>query len=529
MYTGDFSIFILDSNDKAEKILSQLPAMEDCEFEFSTVLKLGELPKNDSAVIVFGGAERLEEALKSKPSFVATVVTGATAQNVLDKFPQSVSDTDIWVMPENDIYNEKLLTRYFKRLAVRMKNAFDYRRLNICVDTAFDSIPDLVWFKDIEGSHLKVNDGFCRAVEKTKEQIYKRGHYYIWDIPKEEYEQGEYVCLESEEVVMQAKKTLLFDEKVKTKHGMGQFKTYKSPLIDEDGRIFGTCGIAHDVTDLHNTQHELRVVLESMPFGVIVSDKTGKIVTINSKLTELAPNITDIIGKQYPEWKAKSLSDAKPYIYGGERLSRNLMGQDYEIWIREVTLQNMFEQNIGMITLFSDITTEQEDARRTEQRANTDFLTGLNNRRRLFDYLGALEKVQKLYFVTIDLDNFKKVNDNYGHHVGDEALVATAQAMRRTFPIDFIARLGGDEFLVVVSRNVSVSEVETATQRLLDELKQAYTATEQFNVMTASAGIAVSELDNKEKHDVEQLLRHSDKALYLAKNSGRDKYCLYEA
>ena len=71
-----------------------------------------------------------------------------------------------------------------------------------CLDTVIDSIPDLVWFKDVRGSHEKVNEAFCRAVGKTKENIRGRGHYYIWDMTPKDYAAGEYVCLESEEEVI---------------------------------------------------------------------------------------------------------------------------------------------------------------------------------------------------------------------------------------------------------------------------------------------------------------------------------------
>lgn len=115
---------------------------------------------------------------------------------------------------------------------------------------AIDSVPDLIWFKDVRGAHLKVNNAFCSAVGKTKNDVQGRGHYYIWDLKQEEYEQGEYVCLETEEIVLREKKTRAFDEKVKSKHGLRQFKTYKSPIFDEDHQVVGTVGIAHDVTDL---------------------------------------------------------------------------------------------------------------------------------------------------------------------------------------------------------------------------------------------------------------------------------------
>ena len=80
------------------------------------------------------------------------------------------------------------------------------------LDTLIDNLPDLIWFKDARGSHLKVNHSFCQAVNKTKSQIEGRGHYYVWDLDPDEYANGEYVCLESEEIVLNKKETCLFDE-----------------------------------------------------------------------------------------------------------------------------------------------------------------------------------------------------------------------------------------------------------------------------------------------------------------------------
>ena len=98
---------------------------------------------------------------------------------------------------------------------------------------------------------------------------------------KEEYEQGEYICLESEEIVLQEKKTCIFDEKVKTKHGMRQFKTYKSPIFDDNEQLIGTVGIAHDVTDLENMGAELEVILRNLPFAVLLTNEAGKIINAN--------------------------------------------------------------------------------------------------------------------------------------------------------------------------------------------------------------------------------------------------------
>ena len=106
----------------------------------------------------------------------------------------------------------------------------------------------IIWYKDKEGAHMKVNDTFCRAVNKTMEQIEGRGHYYIWDITPDEYEKGEFICMESEYEVMEKRETCIFDETVKIGDSMRELKTYKSPLFDLDGSVMGTVGVAIDVT-----------------------------------------------------------------------------------------------------------------------------------------------------------------------------------------------------------------------------------------------------------------------------------------
>lgn len=75
--------------------------------------------------------------------------------------------------------------------------------------------------------------------------------------------------------MLEERRTCLFDEMVKSKQGMRQFKTYKSPLFDDDGTILGTVGIAHDVTDLANMGAELEIFLRNMPFAILISGNDG--------------------------------------------------------------------------------------------------------------------------------------------------------------------------------------------------------------------------------------------------------------
>jgi diguanylate cyclase (GGDEF)-like protein len=119
------------------------------------------------------------------------------------------------------------------------------------------------------------------------------------------------------------------------------------------------------------------------------------------------------------------------------------------------------------------------------------------------------------------------VNDSFGHHVGDEALVLTAETLKECFPNDFVARLGGDEFLVAIVGSYADGELKERTTELLNKLIVRFSERSEFSMLSASAGIAVSENKSQDKHDIDNLMRRSDNALYEAKKTGRGKYCVY--
>lgn len=324
------------------------------------------------------------------------------------------------------------------------------------LDTAIDSIPELVWFKDARGAHLKVNDAFCETVGKTKDQVEGRGHYYIWDITPDEYAQGEFVCLESEEETMRSSTTLLFDEQVKTKSGMRQFKTYKSPLIDYDGTVMGTVGVAHDVTDLGNIRTELEIFIDSMPYAVVVLDNEGAILDVFGNAT-------------------------------------------------------------GVLRIYRDVTNERKLEQRVIAAARTDYLTGLYNRRYFYEHVEEHRGSQPVTLITFDLDDFKDINDRYGHAAGDAALGMTAKTLREAFPDGFVVRWGGDEFVVALMGERSIERTEATVRALLADLARESAADGSAWAVTASAGIAATD---DPALPIDALIRKSDEALYRAKRDG---------
>lgn len=445
-------------------------------------------------------------------------------QNVLTNETKLVYDVmdDLWFKP----LLPDFLSFRFRKLLECLKSKKDQQLYENYLHTAMDSIPDLVWFKDARGSHLKVNRAFCEAVGKTKQNIEGRGHFYIWDIKPEEYEQSEYICLESEEIVLRKKKTCTFDEKVKSKHGMRQFKTYKSPLIDENGTVMGTVGIAHDVTDLENMGAELEIILNNMPFAILLKNETGRIINVNKKFEAyFHESKSSLLGRDYSIWKNSTLCFMDQATDEGYRMaSCCFKGKQRIFEVQEEKILDSFGFLAGYFCLFRDITLEHFLKAQILNNANTDFLTGLYNRRYFYEFVTAQRDRRQISLLSIDLDNFKQVNDTFGHQAGDAALIVTANAIKASFLEDFVVRLGGDEFLVVLLDPLAppiLMQRASALQQLLQEIFQA---SAEYRAMTASIGIVwTTDADL----DIDELLRRCDLALYEAKQSGKARCCMY--
>ncbi len=511
---------ILSGNSLIAKAAETAESLEDCTFDVTFPESSDAVyDGSDTAIII--DAYDAEKAKLSRFHDAYKVIV-LPEENMQDYEAVIAGADAVWT----DTSCEALVRANFLHLQKDMKLRFDMRRTETCLTTAIDSIPDLVWFKDDKGRHLIVNNGFCDAVDKTKDMIYKRGHYYIWDMPEEEYEKGDYVCLESEEIVMRARQTVRFDEKVKTKKGMRMFSTYKSPLIDQDGTIFGTCGIAHDVTDLRNINIEISSVLKNMPFSVIIEGKDHKTASVNLKFAEYFPECGNAVGKTRDYWQncAESMTKldngmTRVVVHTDEGKKVLLMDQK--------TISDSFGEVIGEIFVLRDITAEQTIKEQAAKQENTDLLTGLYNRSGLKAELEKLKDRRQLTLTVIDIDDFGRFNVSHDNDIGDIALRLTAQKLSEIYPTDIIARTGSDEFTIASTEALSDEEVKATAERAMNTLASAYASKGYMNGLSVSLGIAVQSIGENEEQDIELLMQKSSKALYSAKCSGKSKYCIF--
>lgn len=237
--------------------------------------------------------------------------------------PHLTDITDIWTTPISD---EEVRFR-FLRWQQTCKMSRDFWQTNQYLESTINHIPNLIWYKDKNGVHEKVNDSFCKVVNKTKEQVEGKRHAYIWDV-----EEDDPACIESEHQVMSKKITSVTEETIKTGDGLRTLMCYKSPLYNLDNSVMGTVGVAIDVTkerayeqEIIHKNRTLETILATIDCGVMnhtLSD--SRILNINraalkilgyETLEELTADGFDLVAasvveKEYLRSKIRTLKKA---------------------------------------------------------------------------------------------------------------------------------------------------------------------------------------------------------------------------
>jgi diguanylate cyclase len=176
----------------------------------------------------------------------------------------------------------------------------------------------------------------------------------------------------------------------------------------------------------------------------------------------------------------------------------------------------------GIFGIAKDISKEKAALNEIKSMVYTDQLTGLPNRRWFYKELNkVLKNTEKMAILTIDFDDFKEVNDTFGHSTGDFFLQQISNRIKECLgKDDQIARLGGDEFCIIM-KNATKGDAEQLAQRIIKKMHQTIPFFQSEISASLSIGISVS---NKNHNDAEILLKQADLAMYLAKEKGKNNY-----
>lgn len=209
----------------------------------------------------------------------------------------------------------------------------------------------------------------------------------------------------------------------------------------------------------------------------------------------------------------------------------------------EVKIKSIYDENnkiintVGVVDDITDIKLQEEllevgnkEKLELKKRAERDGLTGLYNvaalNTKVSEVLNHRNQNPGLHlFVLIDLDNFKEINDNFGHQYGDKVLTEVAQILRNMFRRDdIVARLGGDEFVVFLVNAASYEVMKPLFQRLCDKLSRTYTQNDISVKISASLGISVAP---EQGTTFKELYKKSDMALYQVKKQSKNGFKNY--
>ncbi|HEY9051726.1 MAG TPA: diguanylate cyclase [Gammaproteobacteria bacterium] len=198
-------------------------------------------------------------------------------------------------------------------------------------------------------------------------------------------------------------------------------------------------------------------------------------------------------------------------------------------WIESVVVQLLNENGdaIGALGINRNISDRVENEERLAQLAHYDQLTGLPNRYLFIDRMQQLvhhaTRHNRLFaLLYIDLDDFKKVNDHFGHLVGDKVLQLTANKLQHAVRAsDTVARIGGDEFVAMLERINAPDEAAQVADHILKLMHKPLVIDDKEITQTGSIGIAIYPRDGV---TLDELLSHSDRAMYQVKHHDKDDF-----
>jgi diguanylate cyclase (GGDEF)-like protein/PAS domain S-box-containing protein len=201
-------------------------------------------------------------------------------------------------------------------------------------------------------------------------------------------------------------------------------------------------------------------------------------------------------------------------------------GGEYH-WVEGSTSLVMWQGEPHLVSIARDISSQKEMTERLKQLAFFDPLSGLPNRTLLRDRLRqALAHAQRVGravgVMFVDFDNFKVLNDSLGHEFGDQVLQTASKVILECVRTeDTVARLGGDEFVVVLPAIDVPEDAARVAEKILQRISEPFELAGQEVALSASVGIALSD---GLRYDIDDLLKHADLAMYLAKESGKGHF-----
>jgi diguanylate cyclase (GGDEF)-like protein/PAS domain S-box-containing protein len=420
------------------------------------------------------------------------------------------------------------------------------------VATAFNSLKDMLFIMQVDQSrftYLYANQAAMSILNADETLFGKTMDEYL---PKEK---AQYLRTFYEKAVM-SKTVVTFEDETTLRDSQIMInETVLTPIID--GEIVYLVAIVRDVTDKTLRLKELQQYKRAEQarreseetFRIIAENSVDiiKVLTPEGNITYVSPSIEDILG--YPKQKMISKSFLET-VHPDDREKMNDVylnlietkeNSDIElrrkhqdghfIWLHSDLIPVLSSEGKleKIVVISGDITEYKRKVKKLEKLAFYDHLTGLPNRRifleRLQQSMHTTDRRGKLTaLLALDYDNFKQINDNLGHDIGDEVIKEFSNRIRRVIrDTDTLSRVGGDEFTVVIPEIIDEQQVIDISNRILNVVRQPMEIKEHVLNITTSIGISFYPHHGT---DSEELFKKADENLYKSKSLGGNTFSL---
>ncbi|WP_214850824.1 EAL domain-containing protein [Exiguobacterium sp. s193] len=293
--------------------------------------------------------------------------------------------------------------------------------------------------------------------------------------------------------------------------------------------------IHHKADELEESKERYESLFTYHPDAVYSLDLKGQIESANPSFEKLAEHCeSELVGRSYSQLlrRTDATESGKNEMTASqfETIFEKDNGGNVLLNVTSIPIR-VKQQVVGMFGIGQDITSIRENELKIRQLAYYDHLTGAVNRKYFEEILHQLvEKEQNqetIILCFIDLDDFKLVNDSYGHQIGDQLLIEVAERLRYATEVDdVVARQGGDEFTVILRHVTSEETARTRTDRLLTRLNAPYTL--EGIELISSPSIGAVKHQRVERKAVVTLLKQADLAMYQAKAKGGKRIVFFD-
>ena len=414
-------------------------------------------------------------------------------------------------------------------VAVRTRELRDSERK---LSTILDSVDSLIYIKDAQSRYQYVNGALCRLLKRPAAAIIGKTDEILFGAEQAKMTRA------GDLAVIEGHQRFVSEELLNGK----LYLTTKIPLV-QDEAVNALCGITTDITPRKQAEESLRIAATVFQSGegMCVLSPDALIVEANQAFGTLnGCPAAELAGAPFPPFSLEHDGDdyrermwdsvRQQQSWQGEVWTRRRDGERYPAWLTVSAVRDAHGVLTNFVCTQSDISARKQADEKIVQLAYYDSLTGLPNRRLLYDRLkhclgrhGRNRRAGALLF--LDMDNFKDLNDSRGHVVGDHLLQqVAARLLACTRETDTVARLGGDEFVILHESNAgdevqAQQHAETVGEKILGALREPFDVGGAVHHASCSIGITLCT-----GHDggLDDLMRRGDLAMYEAKRQGRN-------